>query len=164
MAKDPALCFFDVQQAIHYRTALHIAAEPIGTLAHSPMQEATLGPPFLLSKEQAEFIRGEKDNLQGESALFRALTEAGYYVVLGALYGCDFMIYRGDPLVAHAVALVFMEKELSPVRIVEITRLAAGCKKICLIAYFKGSELVLKQITRIHTDRPEAKPLPRVFE
>jgi len=163
MEKNPSLCFFDVQQAIQYRKDLHIVAEPIGTLAHSPMQESTLGPPFLLTPEQAEFISGRKDHLQPHSAVFRALTEAGYYVVPGALYGCDFMIYVGDPLVTHALALVFMERELSPERLVEITRAAALCKKTCLLAYFRASQLVLKQVTRIHTDR-QAKPLPRVLE
>lgn len=163
MEKNPSLCFFDIQQAIQYRQDLHIVAEPIGTLAHSPMQETTLGPPFLLTIEQAEFISGQKDNLTPQSAVFRALTEAGYYVVPGALYGCDFMIYTGDPLVTHALALVFMEAELSPGRLVEITRAAALCKKMCLIAYFKDSQLVLKQVTRIQTGR-KAKALPRVLE
>lgn len=163
MSSPVSRCFFDIDQAVNYRKSLHIVAETIGTLSHSPTQEISLGPPFYLSDEQIDYIRHRNvEELTPKSRLFRELTQSGYYVVSGTIYGCDYMIYEGDPLVTHATALVFLERELHPMRIVEITRLAALCKKMCLIAYFQESNLVIKKLERLQLERPHEKRLPRI--
>ena len=174
---DDSAWIFNVETAIELRTQKKIVAEAVGTLAHSSTQELVLGPPFLLSAEQRDYLNStrQSDAVPSQEAatpstqsvrsrVFAHFASAGYFVVSGAAYGCDFLLYHHDPLLTHAAALVFIERSISPARLVEITRIAALCKKSCLVAAVVDWQVIVKEITRVSTSHTKSSYQPRVRE
>ncbi|KAG7396114.1 hypothetical protein PHYBOEH_002769 [Phytophthora boehmeriae] len=69
--------------------------------------------------------------------VFQDLWERGYFVTFGSKFGADFLIYKGDPKKAHAVALIIVksyDEEFARADVVSFCRVAKMVKKQLLFA------------------------------
>uniref|UniRef100_A0A914XG04 tRNA-splicing endonuclease subunit Sen34 n=1 Tax=Plectus sambesii TaxID=2011161 RepID=A0A914XG04_9BILA len=68
--------------------------------------------------------------------VFRDLWRKGYYLTPGVKFGCDFLVYPGDPLKFHATCMaicVKSDESLTPVELAGYSRVATQVKKTVLI-------------------------------
>ena len=163
--------FTEVALAMRLREHnLHPAS--IGTVPHSRSQSKILGPPFLLSKEQLQYLYelgliqyspGVDQTL--EYRCFKQFTQAGYYLKDGLKFGCRYIAYPKDPLITHSKYMIVLGS-LSARRLLELGRIAGHSRKKLVVADFEQvpeqaqPRLVTKEITWIPSLARE-KPLPR---
>ncbi|XP_028039001.1 tRNA-splicing endonuclease subunit Sen34 isoform X1 [Bombyx mandarina] len=81
--------------------------------------------------------------LEGDGAIkysiFKDLWEKGYYVTSGSKFGCDYLIYPGDPVQFHASHMVRcvcnQENVFHPKSLVAFGRLSVAVNKYAVFAY-----------------------------
>jgi tRNA splicing endonuclease len=134
-----------------------IYSTPIGTLSHS-IQNKILGPPFLLNSLQLQYLYEKgltsyDPNIKvlKNYKIFEYFTNLGYFVKDGMKFGCDFMIYPGDPLYCHSEALVCINTNVKIQRFVELTRIANFSNKKLLFVYDNQGLVIVKQVSWINT-------------
>ncbi|KAL3898319.1 MAG: hypothetical protein SGCHY_002825 [Lobulomycetales sp.] len=124
----------------------------------------SLTPPFSLLPEQIQILKEVADDLYRDTrhfllnrqpscvsspnpdpesmAVFRKFYGMDFYITGASNYGCDFLLYKGDPLCFHAEYLVWiirMNRETSFQELVCKGRLARNVNKILVIAWFDDS-------------------------
>ncbi|XP_052872318.1 tRNA-splicing endonuclease subunit Sen34 [Anopheles cruzii] len=84
--------------------------------------------PFVLSAEESTKYR-----------VFQALWNEGGFITTGDTFGCDFLLYPGDPLYFHASHMVHVLKDgrrtLDVKNLTRMCRLAIVVNKLCVVAY-----------------------------
>ena len=102
-------------------------------------------------------------------ALFHYLHSLGYYISPGLRFGCQFLVYPGDPLRYHSHFLamsVFWDEELNLLDLVGGGRLGTGVKKGWLLGGKKDDELLKTQDELdTETKNPDLRtPIPGLEE
>ena len=132
--------FEDIEIMLFMRKELRIYSTPIGNLSHS-LQQKILGAPFLLNSLQLQYLYDfghilHNPEIKGTKYLiFKYFTLLRYIVKDGIKFGCDFLIYKGDPLYCHAEAMIFEGKVISIQRITELCRISNDTNKKLLVAF-----------------------------
>uniref|UniRef100_A0A182PKE4 tRNA-splicing endonuclease subunit SEN34 n=1 Tax=Anopheles epiroticus TaxID=199890 RepID=A0A182PKE4_9DIPT len=72
--------------------------------------------------------------------IFEALWQQGGFITTGDAFGCDFLLYPGDPMCFHASHTVHVLKKganqkLDATYLIRICRLSVVVNKLCVIAY-----------------------------
>lgn len=159
----------DLNLMLEYRTSLHLIPTSIGTVPHVHMQKEILGPPFVYNTEQMQYLyeHGRVDLYQNvESSfkyrVFKHFTDRGKYLGNGGKFGCDYLVYEGDPLVTHARYMLVIAQEINATRLIQLGRLSNSSLKDLIIAYEEGSEIKVKKITwmpelSISSEKPLAR-------
>lgn len=92
--------------------------------------------------------------------VFRSLWKQGFYITNGDSFGCDFLVYPGDPIHFHASKTVHVidRDQLVDVKfIVSCGRLAVSVNKKCVFAYANSDDTVTYQ--NIEWSNPKLKQL-----
>lgn len=99
--------------------------------------------PLLLQSDTVTYDEIDYDPLQRTSLLkckvFCDLWEKGYYITGGSKFGGDYLVYKGDPLLYHALFIVKcmdVDKEILPREIVTFGRLGNSVKKKSVFASY----------------------------
>ncbi|KAK1945627.1 tRNA-splicing endonuclease [Phytophthora citrophthora] len=75
--------------------------------------------------------------------VFRDLWDRGYIVTFGSKFGADFLLYKDNPRISHAVALVVVkgyEEDFARVDVVSFCRVAKMVKKQLIFASVRMNE------------------------
>lgn len=144
----------DLTSMLEYRVNLHVIPTSIGTVPHAHMQKELLGPPFLYNEEQLQYLYDNQTiefNPEIQSSfkyrVFKYFTDSKLYVGNGGKFGCDYLIYEGDPLVTHAKYMLVIAQTLNTAYMVQLGRVSNSSLKSLLIAYEENSEVKVKLIT-----------------
>ncbi|KAL9642199.1 hypothetical protein ABK040_007201 [Willaertia magna] len=76
--------------------------------------------------------------------VYKDLYEHGYFLTKGDKFGCDFLCYKGDPLIYHADYMVYVqsfEKEMSPLEMISVGRLSNTVHKTILFASYANGKV-----------------------
>lgn len=69
--------------------------------------------------------------------VFKDLWKAGYYITCGLQFGCDYLVYEGDPVALHARYMVLCknnDEDMSALQFVALSRVAVQANKQLIIA------------------------------
>lgn len=146
----------DYETMLRIKREFRIHAKAVGTLPHS-LQNKLLGPPFILNKFQVRFLK-EANVVDVECCvndfkfkIFKYFTELRYFVKDGMKFGCDFVVYKGDPSYCHAQAMVVDAERVGTMRLVELGRIANDCNKELWVAYEENSEVKVVKVQWVNT-------------
>lgn len=90
-----------------------------------------------LSEELVNFDEIYKATSELKWLTFKDLWEKGYYITCGHRFGGDFLVYKGDPLVFHAIFIVHCldsNRQLFGNEIVAYGRLSTSVRKKAVLA------------------------------
>uniref|UniRef100_A0A182WDX8 tRNA-splicing endonuclease subunit Sen34 n=1 Tax=Anopheles minimus TaxID=112268 RepID=A0A182WDX8_9DIPT len=76
--------------------------------------------------------------------IFEALWKQGGFITTGDAFGCDFLLYPGDPMYFHASHMVHVLKDGTSQRLdakylIRVCRLSVVVNKLCVLAYIDES-------------------------
>lgn len=149
-----------------YLRGVGVLLGPFGTVLHSAAQNKHLGPPFLVTKEQLQYLyeHSYHEYNPGISAsekyrVFRDLTMRGYVLKEGFKFGCEYVAYSNEPLITHGEFLI----TLSPVRthrLIELCRISHSSNKRLVVASLTNEVVSYKEISWV-PGKERVKALPR---
>jgi tRNA intron endonuclease, catalytic C-terminal domain len=145
----------DIDLMIFIRRNLRIYPIAIGSLPHSH-QNKILGSPFVLNIYQLKYLSDLNYiaiplPTSTKYLIFKHFTQHSYMVKDGMKFGCDFLIYPGDPLYCHAEAMVCEARSVNKNRLVELARIANDTNKKLLFAYATEANVFIKDIAWVNT-------------
>lgn len=96
--------------------------------------------------------------LEGKGAIkfkiFKDLWEKKHHITSGAKFGCDFLVYPGDPVKFHATYMVQcvynQEATMRPAELVAFGRLSVTVNKLAVFAFYNSQEQVEYQTLQWH--------------
>ncbi|XP_058057694.1 tRNA-splicing endonuclease subunit Sen34 [Anopheles bellator] len=131
-------------------------------LGHN-LQDIDITPEKLLDEEREKIKRGKFDSMvqlptkhpfdaemsvvafvltaeeNAKYRVFQALWNEGGFITTGDAFGCDFLLYPGDPLYFHASHMVHVLKDgrrtLDVKNLTRMCRLAVVVNKLCVVGY-----------------------------
>ncbi|XP_052902536.1 uncharacterized protein LOC128310041 [Anopheles moucheti] len=76
--------------------------------------------------------------------IFASLWQEGGFITTGDAFGCDFLLYPGDPMYFHASHMVHvlkdgMSQKLDAKYLIRVCRLSVVVNKLCVLAYIDES-------------------------
>jgi tRNA splicing endonuclease len=148
--------FEDIELMIRLRKEFRILPMAVGCLGHS-LQNKIMGPPFVINEYQIQYLfdNGMIDinpRIDSEKyKVFKFYTEKGMIARDGMKFGCDFLLYPGDPLYCHSRIMVVVGKEVDKFRLVQLGRIANDCNKDLVFAFCQGEIVIEKTVRWINT-------------
>ncbi|CAG9332008.1 unnamed protein product [Blepharisma stoltei] len=158
----------EIELMLQLRRELKIVPTPIGTVAHASSQNKCLGPPFILNCYQLRFL-WEKGIISINEPIvdeiiyevFKYFAEKRWVVKEGHKFGCEFLVYEGDPISNHSKYTVAIQNDIPAQKLVELCRISNYSNKILLVAYFNENGLNFKKIEWL-AGKAREKPIPRI--
>lgn len=148
--------FDDVKIMLFMRKELKIYPIAVGTLPYS-LQNKVLGPPFILNSLQLQYlfeinlIPHDPQLVSVKFKIFKHFTQLKYIVKDGFKFGCDFLIYRGDPICCHAEAMVCENSQVDILRMIELCRIANDTNKKMIFAFVVDGKVKTKEVAWVNT-------------
>ncbi|CAH1638715.1 unnamed protein product [Spodoptera littoralis] len=96
--------------------------------------------------------------IEGKGAIkfkiFKDLWEKKFHITSGSKFGCDFLVYPGDPVKFHATYMVQcvynQEATMRPAELVAFGRLSVTVNKLAVFAFYNSHEKVEYQTLQWH--------------